>query len=158
MQRRREALTLVEVLIMVLILAIISMIAMPQFTTASDEARESALLTDIQTARSQIKLYTTQHAGRLPHVDENGEPDTDNLVNRITGRTDIQGRVDANGPFGPYLLEWPENPFSLSSVARNITFGTQASPPRDNTTGWHYNTNTGVVSANSEHGGESLDP
>ena len=64
----------------------------------------------------------------------------------------------ANGVFGPYLLEWPENPFSPSSVARDITFGTQASPPRDNTTGWHYNTNTGVVSANSEHGGESLDP
>lgn len=158
MRRGRYAVTLVEVLIVVLILAIISMVVVPKLGSASDEARESALLTDLRTARCQIRLYATQHAGRLPHLDENGQLDTANLVNRLTKRTDIDGKLNPNGPSGPYLLEWPDNPFCPASVSQKIQFGTAPTPPRDGTSGWYYNTNTGIVSPNSTMGGESLDP
>lgn len=158
MQRGRAALTLVEVLIVVVILLIIGMMVVPGLDLASNEARDSALLTDIRTARNQIRLYTTQHAGRPPHLDENGQADTANFANRLTQRTDVDGKLDPNGLFGPYLVEWPENPFCTDSVAPKIKFGTEASPPRDGTTGWYYNTNTCILSANSTQGGESMDP
>ena len=150
--------TLVEVIIVVLILAIISMIVVPRFTSASDEAKDAALMTDIHTTRSQIRLYVTQHAGRLPHLNEFGAMDTANFAKRLTGRTDVAGKLAAGGPMGPYLKVWPENPFSSSSVAAEIKFGTAATPPRDDTTGWYYNTDTGIVSPNSIGGALSMDP
>jgi len=158
MERVRSSFTLVELLIIVVILAIIGMMVLPRFTTASEEARESALLTDIQITRRQIKLYQTQHAGRLPHLNETGAEDGANFTKRLTSRTDVDGKLNPNGLMGPYLMEWPENPFSTAAVATEIKFAAASTTPRDGTTGWYYSTTTGVVSANSELGGETLDP
>jgi general secretion pathway protein G len=152
MARGRTAFTLVEVLIVVIILAIIAMMVLPRLGKASDEARESALLTDLKTTCQQIRLYRTQHAGRLPHLNEAGQSDTHNFVARITGRTEVDGRVSATGPMGPYLREWPENPFSTPATAQQIKFGNGLPSPRDGTTGWYYDMQTGAVYPNSEEG------
>ena len=152
MARGKSGFSLVEVLIVVIILAIIAMMVLPRLGRASDEARESALLTDLKTTCQQIRLYRTQHAGRLPHLNENGQKDTDNFVARITGRTEVDGRVSATGPMGPYLREWPENPYSPANIARNIKFGSGLPAPRDDTTGWYYDMLTGAVHPNSAEG------
>ena len=105
MSRSRTGFTTVEILIVVLILGIIAMLVAPKLGTASDEARESALATDVNTIRSQIRLYVTQHASRLPHVDELGNVDSANFIKRLTGRTDVDGKLNPAGQMGPYLLE-----------------------------------------------------
>ena len=73
-QPRRAGFTLVEVLIVVVILGILAATVLPQFTSSNDDARESVLVQDLQTLRSQIQLYKFQHDGKFP-ADSSTDPD-----------------------------------------------------------------------------------
>ena len=156
--RRGSAFTLVELLIVTTILAILAMIVVPHYAQSADDARDSALESDLQAARKQIELYRLHHVGRGPETNELGQLDTANLIQRLTGKTDKEGAIDANGAYGPYLLEWPGNPFISSSAdSVKILFGKNPSP-RDGTTGWYYNWQTSRLHVNSPEGAESIDP
>ncbi len=154
-----RAFTLVEILIVVVILGILAAIVVPQFAASSDDAKETSLVSTIKVLREQISLYKLQHDANGPHVGP--EPaDITGLVltRRLTERTEITGKLDTNGPYGPYLIAWSANPFSDGSTAYAIQIGILATPPRTGATGWYYNSNTCIISANSTTGGESSDP
>jgi len=156
---QRRGLTLVEVIIVVMVLLILAMVIVPRVLNASDDAKESQLVTDIQTLRRQIDLYKLQHGGKGPHLNERNRNRNNQIVDRMTGRTDADGRLNPDGACGPYLKEWPANPFIADEDrARRIQVGTRARPPRRDRYGWYYNRNTCLVYANSRTGGESLDP
>ncbi len=125
--------TLVEILIVVIILGILAAIVIPQFTEASSDARESALATDLQTVRSQLELYKVQHLDDYPVAA--------NFVAQLIGKTDQDGTLNAAGAYGPYMQNFPNNPFadSLNTVeveADNAGLG-------GGSHGWHFNTATG---------------
>ena len=142
----KKGFTLVEILIVVIILGILAAIVIPQFTEASNDARESALTSDLQTIRGQLELYKVQHNENYPDVDALGAADTANFVNRMTGRTDQDGTLNAAGQFGPYTQQWPSNPF-ISVNADGVNFALVDSPG-DGTSGWHFNTANGKFQAN----------
>ena len=139
--------TLVEILIVVIILGILAAIVIPQFTEASNDARESALASDLQTVRSQLELYKVQHLERYPNIAADGVTlDNANFIARLTGRTLLTGALDAGGEFGPYLQKFPTNPWSPVG-ADEVTFGV-ADPAPGGDTGWYFNTDLGKFSAN----------
>jgi len=144
--KHEKGFTLVEILIVVIILGILAAIVIPQFTEASNDARESALASDLQMVRSQLELYKVQHLEKYPHLDESDAEDTANFVNRLTGRTDQDGKINANGAFGPYMHDFPSNPF-VSANANAVSFG-DAACPGDGTTGWYFNKTSGRFSPN----------
>lgn len=137
MTRRTETgFTLVEILIVVIILGILAAIVIPQFTEASNDARESALTSDLQTLRSQIELYKIQHLDALP-----GDG-TASFVDALIGKTDIDGKADASGAYGPYLQKFPTNPFNnLDTVQEKAG----SSGLGGGNTGWHFNSTTGQI-------------
>ncbi len=107
--RAKSGFTLVEILIVVVILGILAAIVIPQFTDASEQAKESSLVSDLQTMRSQIELYKVQHNGALP-----GEGSA-SIEAALTGLTDIDGTTQAapgDGVYGPYVQKLPLNPFT----------------------------------------------
>ena len=119
MRIQKSGFTLVEILIVVIILGILAAIVIPQFTNASQDARESALLSQLQTLRSQIELYKLQHKDALP-----------NLVGAspacwvpLTTKTDSSGAASAAPKaFGPYMQSPPSNPINgLSNVVDGNT-------------------------------------
>src|SRR6185503_18332404 len=65
-RRNRKGFTLIEILIVVIILGILAAIVIPQFTNASKEAKQSSLVTMVQSLRSQIALFKLQHNDYLP--------------------------------------------------------------------------------------------
>jgi general secretion pathway protein G len=120
--------------------------AEPDLTTSSNDARESALSSDLQTVRSQLELYKVQHLDHYPdEVNAGGgwDMDTANFVARLTGTTDMHGNITGND-FGPYLLKFPENSFNKSSAVR---FG-DGSDLGTGSEGWYFNTKTGKFSPN----------
>jgi general secretion pathway protein G len=151
---KRTGFTLVEILIVVIILGILAAIVIPQFTQASNDARSSALLSDLQTMRSQIELYRVQHADRLPCMDATGTLDTAaNLVLRLTGCTDQLGNIVAAGTagaFGPYLQTFPTNGFVTAPNGNTIKLAAGATNPAagDGTTGWWFNPTLGSCGPN----------
>ncbi len=155
--RIERAFTLVEILIVTLLLSILAMVALPQIQASVMQAKESQLVTDLKMLRRQIEAYALQHRERLPHLDESGQPDTANLIARLTQRTSPEGKLTEDGVFGPYMPQFPANPYAPSDVAAQVAFGTAPVPPRDGTTGWYYCTENGLLSANTAEGGAWLD-
>jgi len=66
---KRAAFTLVEVMIVVVILGILAATVLPQFISTNDDAKESVLVQDLQTLRSQIQLFKFQHNGNILQTD-----------------------------------------------------------------------------------------
>src|SRR3954454_22689263 len=60
-RNRKSAFTLVEILIVVIILGILAAIVIPQFTSASQDARKNSLLSQLQTIKAQLELTRLQH-------------------------------------------------------------------------------------------------
>jgi len=111
--------TLVEILIVVVILGILAAIVIPQFTNASESAKASSLVSQLQTLRSQIELYRNQHGDLYPTT--NGDPASAWVWTKMTLITDETGKTyatkaaaDAAGvqSYGPYLQKSSQNPFT----------------------------------------------
>lgn len=133
----RAAFTLVEILTVVMILAIIGAIVVPQFAGASDDAKLNAVKSDLQMMRSQLELYRLQHGGQYPSS-------AANFPSQMTMYTDTSHATSAtktgNYVLGPYLLDVPDNPFTSTNDVTTSAAGT--------TKAWYYNPATGEFRTN----------
>ncbi len=120
--KSRKGFTLVEILIVVIILGILAAIVIPQFTSASQDARRSSLASTVQSMRSQIELYKLQHGDNLPDLVTNWEP--------LTKTSTYAGTT-----FGPYMQQVPKNPLNGQSGVLN---GDGTAAPTGATTGFVY--------------------
>ena len=108
--RKNRGFTLVEILIVVIILGILAAIVIPQFTNASQDARRSAMTSQLQTLRSQIELFKLQHRDRLPGGDSAGAFSQTEFWRHLTTKTDADGVAStASTAFGPYLQAESKN-------------------------------------------------
>jgi general secretion pathway protein G len=141
----RSAFTLVELLIVVVILGIMAMIVIPQFSNASHQARENTLKDDLRYLRTQVAVYKAQHRDVAPGTG------TGDFIQQMTMPTDDLGNTNATATsvyrFGPYLLSMPPNPLNNKDT---IKFSTAADVTADvdDSTGWLYNVNTQQMIAN----------
>jgi len=165
--------TLIELLIVVIIIAILAAIAIPQFSNTSSDAQESALDANLSTVRSAVELYRVQHNNKYPSVAVSsggsdacttaggalgtGAINTDTAFrNQLTGFSNQAGQtctVAAAGfIYGPYLRSLPTEPIS-SSDALAIVTAANAAEPAAVTPGWRFNNVTGKFQANSNAAG-----
>ena len=131
LESRRPRFTFVEILIVVVILASLAALMVPQFGQASVDPDLAALSATLQTVRTQLQYYMVQHDGAFPSF-----ADWDK---QMLSQTRPDGRLSAKGSCGPYLLQIPANPVDGS---RRI------SPTRDGSGGWMYDEQTGHFQSN----------
>jgi general secretion pathway protein G len=137
----RSGFTLVEILIVVIILGILAAIVIPQFSEASNDARESQLRSDLQTMRGQLELYKVEHLDTYP---ASGAGDTGaTMVTQMTTKTDQSGA--GGGTLGPYIIQFPTNPFATAN-GDQVEVG--AAQTADGDPGWFFNPTTGEFRAN----------
>jgi prepilin-type N-terminal cleavage/methylation domain-containing protein len=168
---KQRGFTLVELLIVVIILAILAAIVVPQFGSSTEDARVATLKSDLANLRDAIELYYHQHNGNYPGAiknDGSGPVGTaaeaaTAFVEQLTQYTDKSGAVqptkDATHRFGPYIKTnaLPPNPFSMDETKdqqiavdtseNNITAAAADATPNDNT-GWKFYILTGRFIAN----------
>ena len=133
----KKGFTLIEILIVVIILGILAAIVIPQFTSASTEARQGNLKSQLQTLRSQVALYKLQHRDIAP------SQTSTTFWDQLTKFSDDAGNVNATKTtvfkYGPYYEAAVVNPLTNSSVV-----GTAAG---DAGAGWAYDAATGKMKA-----------
>jgi prepilin-type N-terminal cleavage/methylation domain-containing protein len=117
--RKQQGLTLVEVLIVVVLMGIIAAVAIPRFSTTTQEALENTLDANLASMRNAIELYAAQHAGRYPgqFKETDGATLVANdaeaaaaFIAQLTQYSNINGKTStskdaANFPYGPYFRE-----------------------------------------------------
>lgn len=135
--RSRSAFTLIEVLIVVVIMAVLAATIIPQFSSSTEDAKESSLKFNMHTLRSQIELYKVHHLGDYPTIQSDSLP-------QLTSKTNVKGETGTGTgyPYGPYLDgELPKNPFNDSNA---VTAGTGTAEVTGGA-GWQYDVNTGGI-------------
>ena len=127
MHRKSRGFTLVEILIVVIILGILAAIVIPQFTNASNDARNSSVASTLQTLRGQVELYKIQHADTPPALASMWT----NMLFASNTQGTTNATVDAAHPLGPYIQAAPINPANGQS-------GIAAAGAAGGTIGWAY--------------------
>jgi type II secretion system protein G len=139
----RTGFTLVEILIVVVILGVLAAIVIPQFSSAADEAKESALAKNLQGVRQQLELYKLHHQDAYPAI-------FTGPASQLTNKTFQDGTVDPEGDCGPYIMQnIPANPFNNKATVQ-VETGTGGQG--DGSHGWHFDASTGDFTADdAEH-------
>jgi general secretion pathway protein G len=107
----KKGFTLIEILIVVIILGILAAIVIPQFSSASKDARKSAMQSTVQTLRSQIALYKLQHGDVLPDLTASGGNNWTLLTATSTG---YNGQT-----VGPYMQQVPVNALTKGQIVKD---------------------------------------
>jgi len=142
---RGHAFTLIEVLIVVMILGILAAVVVPQFSSAADAARETALKDDLRYLRTQVLVYRAHHDGvspGYPDGDTNAAPTQDAFEAQMTRYSNAQGlTADQSSTayrFGPYITRMPANAVNGLSSIRFIGPGEPFPSEAAGTHGWVY--------------------
>lgn len=151
--------TLVELLIVVIILAILAAIIVPQFSAATDDANQSAYDTNIANIRASIDLYRQQHnaypgasassgATCINGAAVAGAVGAAAFTSQLRNYTNAAGLsctgTDPNEfKYGPYLKDdLPTNPLGTNNTLTVVTTGVLGLAS-GSSGGWRYDSVTG---------------
>lgn len=158
--------TLVELLIVVIILAILAAIVIPQFTDTTDDARASAIASNLASMRSAIEVYRQQH-GEYPAAVAasggtcaTGAAGTGAITTEQAFREQLTLYTNPVGAactgtgaafvFGPYLREIPINPANNLGTVEVLNGGVLGGlPAPDDSHGWVFDVITGELAADN---------
>ena len=182
----QKGFTLVELLIVVIILAILAAIVVPQFASSTDDAKLSSLDSTLAAMRSSIALYKQQHndypgkqasgatnpsgataataCTALTGASGSGAVDVEaSFLDQLAYYSDSAGNTCTVGgtafPFGPYLQkrEVPTNAINAKKTLEISTSGNLAMVGTGAATGgWKYDTKSGKFIANDTNNGYDL--
>ena len=136
-RRNHSGFTLIEILIVVMILGILAAIVVPQFASASKEAKQASLVSTVQTLRGQIALFRLQHndwlPGASPVLGTGATFDQAVFWSQLTSFSNIAGVTStartATHDKGPYMQSIPTNPLCpTASAARDVAATVEGAP------------------------------
>lgn len=132
----RRGFTLIEVLIVVVIMATLAGVVLPQFQDSALDARTNTTRYNLRMLREQIQLYSNEHDGRKPAT-----------LEALAQQTNLQGAVGTTSafPYGPYLNAVPENSLTGSVVVRATSTSPPVAASGADDAGWFYHAAGGGV-------------
>jgi prepilin-type N-terminal cleavage/methylation domain-containing protein len=165
-RRVASGFTLIELLIVVIILAILAAIAIPQFSSSTSDAQMAALDSNLAAVRTALEQYKVQHTNNVypgavaasGGTCVNGTASTaavglDAMTAQLSSYTNAAGQActagdPTNFKYGPYLRQGvPTEPFS--NVNTVVLGTTNPLAGVANGTGWAYNVTSGQFISNN---------
>ncbi len=160
--KKLNGFTLVELLVVVIILAVLASIVVPQFSGSTDDAKVAALNSTLSGVRNAIELYYHQHSNIYPGFNTdgtNGANNSTSFINQLTLYSSAAGVTNnlktAVYKYGPYLKKttFPSNPISTASPANAVLMNTGATlgeldASGTDAGGWWFDSTSGKFMAN----------
>jgi len=159
--KKTSGFTLVELLVVVIILAVLASIVVPQFASSTDDAKVAALDSTLSNLRNSIELYYHQHGATYPGKNTSGAngsaASAQAMIDQLTLFTNSSGDAvqtkSATHKYGPYIKAqtFPKNPIDNT---RTITINTtnqgalNATISANPTGGWWYDPESGKIMSN----------
>ena len=155
MAKRQSGFTLIEILIVVIILGILAAIVIPQFSSASEDAKKGAAMTTQASVRAQLSLWKLQHNDTYPTKDQLNAGVVTPWDVMTKNTCAIPGTpTPGTGTFGPYLQSVPTNQINgLATVtATAVAAGIEPASTETeiNTFGWVYDATNGRIWATTK--------
>ena len=167
--RLQHGFTLVELLIVVIILAILAAIVIPQFSSATTDTKEAALDSNLGGLRNAVELYKAQHTTYPGGVATTGGSCTATkgtgainsaqaYIDHLLMYSDASGNTCSVGDattfkYGPYIRKGvPHDAITgKGGIAADIVVTTTGAPiaPAAATGGWAVDTKSGQIVMNS---------
>ena len=160
-RRLSSGFTLVELLVVVVILGVLAAIAIPQFTSNTEDAKLAALDSSLSELRNSVELYYHQHNAVYPgakkHTDGSNVTTTAEadsaFTKQLTFYSAATGKTSTTKTdvykYGPYLKKGiPKNPFNdLLTVNADITTTDISAATSSGTSAWKFYVKTGRLMA-----------
>jgi prepilin-type N-terminal cleavage/methylation domain-containing protein len=105
MLRNTKGFTLIELMIVVVIIGILAAIAIPNFISMQDRARESSVKANMHTAQLAMEDFAVQSDGIYSTAEADATPGGETVAELCPGD------------------QWPDNPFSSPKAASAPTWG-----------------------------------
>ena len=118
---RKKAFTLIELLVVMVVIALLALIVVPQFTNRTLQAREANLRSNLRTVRSALSTFSA---------------DTGTWPANLTVLTAASAPSGTTGWNGPYLTApLPQDPTAASASGTNMN--------------WSYTASSGVLASST---------
>lgn len=166
LNRGERGFTLVELLIVVIILAVLAAIVVPQFGSSTAEAKQSALQSTLTQMRNAIELYYHQHGAVYPGFNKAADGTASaaidyapSFIAQLTKYTEVSGKVSdtktAAAKYGPYLksASLPLNSIDDKNTLTPNDTGDLTAQGDGTTGGWWFDVKSGKFIANTNVGG-----
>lgn len=159
---RESGFTLVELLIVVIILAILAAIVVPQFSATTEDAKQSAYVSNLSSLRAVTELYRQQH-GVYPGNAAAVAATCTNGTNQVAAAGTAAFPVQLNNytniansactgfdadefRYGPYLKDGiPVNPLGTNNNVTVVATGVLGGLTSGGTGGWRFDSITGEL-------------
>ena len=139
-RRGRRRFSIVDAIVMVLLMATVSAAAMPLVVAAVHRTKDTEVLANLDSLRTQISQYKLEHNGEPPILYQGTLPQ----LLQATNADGMPGLPGKDRPYGPYFHKGlPANP-----VTRRTTVTlTKVFPPTvaSGNGGWLFHADTGQI-------------
>ena len=68
--RKEKGFTLIELMVVIVIIAILAAVALPNFMGATEKARESAVTSAVKALQTSLEMYAVDHNGTYPQTSD----------------------------------------------------------------------------------------
>lgn len=110
--RKQKGFTLIELIAIIAILGILSLLIVPRVANYSEKAKISKAKGNLTILKNAIERYNLEHTTSLDIVKTLDADISDTVTNNIgellTGKTDKNSTINANGECGPYIQSVPD--------------------------------------------------